>query len=543
MSLLGNIEFSSPKLIQTKRGSKYMRFWPLPDDKIIQRGFWEFWKANKLKMLGRGYAVYKNKKGNWELQEWKDSIVDFKELTQPPEIILTSSLAPPPLTDASGLREWQIPSAASLAESIRVHGAAIDGSDTGTGKTYASCAAARELGMKIGVICPKAVIDSWKRVVVNHFGLEASFVLNYESLRTAKHKHILTKERKNKSSLIEEFKWRCSKDTLLIFDESHRLKGKNTLNAKMAKAAKEQGYKILCASATNAVNPLELDAVGKILGLHNSGRDFYRFIKENGCAKGRWAWEFNNSKHVMRKLHKEIFLDRGIRLKKDDIPNFPESEIIAEPYNLGKRSADEINQIYSEMNKELLELEKRQEKDKKGIALTVRLRARQRIELLKAPLFVEMAEDLLEDGNSVVILCNFNDTIKAIANKLNANCIIWGSNKDVERTKNIDDFQADKERVIIVNIQAGGTGTSLHDLHGNYPRVALISPNDSAVLLRQALGRVHRDGAKTKSMQRILFAANTVEEDVCENVKRKLTNLDLINDGDLDPKYDGVLKE
>jgi superfamily II DNA or RNA helicase len=520
-----------------------MRKWQLPDDKIIQQGFWQFWKTNKLSMMGKGFSVYKNKKGKWELQEWHDAVGEFKDMASKPDIVLTSSLDPSPLKDESGLREWQIPAAASLAESIRVHGSAIDGSDTGTGKTYAACAAARELGMKIGVICPKAVIESWTRVIRDHFKLEASFVLNYESLRTAKHKDILVKKRKNKSSLIEDFHWTCPKDTLLIFDESHRLKGRDTLNAKMAKAAKNQKYKVLCASATNAVNPLELDAVGKILGLHNGGRDYYRFIRENGCTKGYYAWEFDGSKYVMKKLHKEIFLDRGTRLRKDDIPNFPESEILAEPYSLGDKSSVDVNKIYSTMNKELSALETKVGKDKKGIALTIRLRARQKIELLKAPLFIEMAEDLLADGNSIVVLCNFNDTIKAIAKKLNTNCIIWGANTDEERTKNMDDFQADKERVILVNVQAGGVGLSLHDLNGNHPRVALISPNDSAVLLRQALGRVHRDGAKTKSMQRILFAANTVEEDVCDNVKRKLTNLDRINDGDLDPKHEGVLRE
>jgi hypothetical protein len=30
-----------------------------------------------------------------------------------------------------------------------------------------------------------------------------------------------------------------------------------------------------------------------------------------------------------------------------------------------------------------------------------------------------------------------------------------------------------------------------------------------------------------------VFCANTVEEEVCEKLKMKLTNLDLINDGDL----------
>ena len=51
--------------------------------------------------------------------------------------------------------------------------------------------------------------------------------------------------------------------------------------------------------------------------------------------------------------------------------------------------------------------------------------------------------------------------------------------------------------------------------------------------MRQTLGRIWRDDAKTKSIQRIVCVANTVEEDVCRNVQQKLNNLDMLNDGDL----------
>jgi superfamily II DNA or RNA helicase len=540
---LANVNFSAPIRIDTKYGSKYMRKWIIPDDKIISSGFWEFWKNNKTKMLAKGFSIYNDKKtGKWELQEWHENLDEFPIYESKPELILSSSLNPPELSKSDGLREWQKRSVSYLAESIRVHGAAIDGSDTGTGKTYAAIGTVRELGMDVGVLCPKAVIESWKRVIKDHFNLPCTFVYNYEALKSGKLNHILEK-RRSKNSTNEEYVWNIPKNTLLIFDESHRLKGKDTKNSLMAKAAKNQGYKILCCSATNAVNPIELDAVGYILGLHKSGNSFIKFIKDHGCKKGHYGYRFDGGKYWLQKLHKDIFLDRGVRLKKDDIPNFPDSEIIAEPYCLGDAPTEEINRIYFEMNKEIETLNNVISKKKATNELTIRLRARQKIELLKVPLFVEMTEDLLEDGHSVVIMVNFEETIQALSKKLKTRCMIYGGNKGNERQQNIDDFQADKQRVILVNIAAGGVGVSLHDLNGNHPRVALISPNDSAPILRQAFGRVHRDGAKTKSQQRVIFVANTVEEQVCTNVKMKLNNLDTINDGDLDPKFKGMLKE
>jgi hypothetical protein len=47
------------------------------------------------------------------------------------------------------------------------------------------------------------------------------------------------------------------------------------------------------------------------------------------------------------------------------------------------------------------------------------------------------------------------------------------------------------------------------------------------------VGRIHRANAKSKSIQRIVFAAGTVEEQACEAVRAKLSNMALLNDGDL----------
>jgi superfamily II DNA or RNA helicase len=152
---------------------------------------------------------------------------------------------------------------------------------------------------------------------------------------------------------------------------------------------------------------------------------------------------------------------------------------------------------------------------------------------LKVPLFVDMVKDGIEAGMSVVVFCNFTETINALSKRLDTPCIVNGTVKDSLRQKYIDAFQTDRIRVILVGIAAGSSGLSLQDLTGKYPRLAIISPSYSAVMMRQATGRVWRDASKTKSIQKIVFVANTVEEKVCDNVNRKLANLDLLNDGDL----------
>jgi superfamily II DNA or RNA helicase len=259
------------------------------------------------------------------------------------------------------------------------------------------------------------------------------------------------------------------------------------------------------------------------------------FLREHGCEQGRFGWEFSGDKDVLKKLHADLFLDRGVRVRRDDIKGFPDSEVIAEAYNIDEKSQKELKEVYEEMEKELkyLQAQCKNTKEYQINSMVIMLRAREKAELIKVPLFVEMVEDAIEDGMSVALFVNFSATVRALSTRLNTNCVVWGENKGNERDRHIEEFQSDKKRIIILNSAAGGTGVSLHDLNGNCPRMSIISPHPSAVILRQCLGRVWRQGGKTKSLQRIVFCANTVEEEVCEKLKMKLTNLDLINDGDL----------
>lgn len=361
-------------------------------------------------------------------------------------------------------------------------------------------------------------------------------IINYEMLRMGKKDSMIASYVKRRDTRRNEFVWKIPKSTLIIWDESQKLKGANTKNSETCLEALKQGYKMLFCSATNATNPLELKTVGMAIKLFENNKQYYTWLYAHGVTKGRFGLQFNGNKEVLKKLHEDIFVNRGVRLTRDTIPNFPESQIDAECYDMEEDAQKKINSIYAEMEAELAKLQKKIKKESKENTseLTAILRARQKVELVKVPLFIEMIEEAIENGMSVVVFCNFTETIDALSERLNTKCIVNGEAKYAKaRQQNIDDFQADKERVILVNIQAGGAGLSLHDLNGKHPRMALISPSYSAVLMRQATGRVWRDSAKSKSIQKIVFVAKTVEEKVCESVRKKLENMDLLNDGDL----------
>ena len=421
------------------------------------------------------------------------------------------------------LHPWQEKSKSIILQAIRNHSIALDCSDTGTGKTVTACAVAKELGFEFAIIAPKIVLPAWKNWC-STFGLQPKFVLNYEKLRTGNTEFI--KKLGNK-----QWDWRHKGKTFLyIFDEVHRCKSYKSQNGAMLEAA--AGSNVLMLSATAAGSPMDMRFTGRLLGLHN-GVDYFKWLHKNGVVKAPWGgMTFRGGRRVLTDIHSKIFPAKGVRVRISELGDaFPSNQVNAEVLDISPK----IGELYQKVEEEILELKDRSRTDvDPENPLTKRLRMRQEIELLRVPVITEMAEEFIEEDKSVVCFINFRQTLDAIGERMKKHkpVYILGDQTTEERESAIASFQANKSHLIICQIAAGGVGVSLHDLHGR-PRVSLISPTYSAVDLKQALGRIHRTGAKTPALQYILFAANSVEEEVSKSVKTKLRNIDLLNDGDL----------
>lgn len=425
------------------------------------------------------------------------------------------------------LLDYQQPAAALLLTILREGRNAIDTSATGTGKTFVACWVASQLGRPVAVICPKAVVGNWERTLALA-GVTPVFVTNYEKIRYGSTPY----------GRWEGRNWAWTKnvppDTLLIWDEAHKCAGEKSQNARMLAASKASHLNLM-VSATLAEDPTELKAVGYLLGLHSWG-NFWKWCMKHGCWRkpfGGMEFKKKTAAQFLLALHRELFPRHGVRLRIEDLGDaFPENQVTAEAYDLGDEA--EMRKVVAEMQDEIATLNATCDPASMAAnAIVAQLKARQRAELLKVPGLVEMTNDLLAEGKSVVVFTNFQQTLDALQEKLPGSVSIHGQQTAEERQSCIDKFQADQARVIIVNIAAGGVGVSLHDTHGNHPRVSLICPTFNAKDLKQALGRIHRSGGKSKCLQRLVFSAGTVEEKVCRAVQSKLDRIDLLNDGDL----------
>ncbi len=455
--------------------------------------------------------------------------------------------------DTTGLLEPQIPHVLKLLDSLYLNGVACDLSETGTGKTYSASWIAKQYNAPVVVICPKSVIPTWTKVL-GLFGVSATILTNYEKLMRGgtpwvKYRDLMIDLRTGK----KKDESRCNLVTcnfptgcLVILDESHRCKGITSLNAGLMMALKRQGYNVLLLSATQATNPLEMRAFGYAANLH----DLYHWKRWclNQGAKDMYGGKYmifnSEDEEAQKKMavcHNNLFNIQHIasRLTRDQMGSlFPENEVVAESYDLGANDP-KIRAVYDEMEEEIAKLDEQTENYAAHVFAEI-IKARRKAEMLKIPLFQEMFEDLYDEGKSVVVFLNFTESIIALATRLqdqakfkNKLGFIYGEQSFKERWKDVEDFQADIKRGLICNLKAGGVCLSFHDLIGKHARASLLSPSFSAVDMLQALGRIHRQGGLTKCYQRIVFAANCIEERACRKVQARLNNLSCLVDGDL----------
>ena len=400
----------------------------------------------------------------------------------------------------------------------------LDTSSVGTGKTIVACHLAKTLNRPVAVICPKAVIPSWQREMAE-CGLEPLFVMNYEQLRTGKTQWVTLHGKKT-------YKWHLPEDTLVLIDECHKAKGPYTKNAQIVVALISAGFKVHMMSATAAEDPTEMRATGYALGLHGLNKpeanlkSWFGWMISNGCQQNPWgAWEFIR-KSKLKELNQIMYQSNVYRLTVSDFPDsFRENRVFVEPVEF--TNLKKIAKAYEDLGitPEIVTqyIENGTVMDSDHVLVNI-LRARQLAESFKVNDLAEMARDLVSEGNSVVLFVNFRESAEALAAALDCKMIVGGQSA-AERQKAIDDFQADDDVVLVVNISAGGTGISLHDINGERQRVSLISPTFNVKDHLQALGRIHRNGAKSDALQKILVANGTIEEVVMKAVAEKTQKL------------------
>lgn len=456
------------------------------------------------------------------------------------------------------LRDYQQPHAAKLLEYLKKYGSALDASDTGTGKTYVALQICKALQCTPLVVSSKASRAGWESAAESA-GVQVEFV-NYEKLRGRRSWGLAPCPRCEENNLpilgpyreksgaesewLVEVKWgkgsflRWKQEYyLIIFDEVHRCSGATSLNSKCLISAKRQSKYLLCLSATAADDPRQMKALGYAIDQHSLSRkvpgrkSWMSWLMSHGCSPGTfggfaYTTDEARQKKVFTKLHTEIFSSRGARMRKSEIPGFPQTIITT------LLISEDDNNDAKELSEKLHGISDKPE------TLAERMLIRQKLELLKVPYLVDACKDHTLNAK-VVIFVNFTATLWELKGRLEKEYkigLIWGGQTgtagEVERADTLSEFQKNHLDILLCNVQAGGESANMHDPEGLVERVALISPCDSGRQLKQVFGRVNRDGG-ARSVQYVVAFKGTYEEIMAERVAKKIDNLDTLNDADL----------
>jgi hypothetical protein len=438
---------------------------------------------------------------------------------------------------------WQREHAERIRQGLTERGIFLDTSETGTGKTYVAAWAAGQNWPRMLVVTLKSVCTAWRRVLATCPNVDVLAVTNVEQLKLGKLPYVAIStdpaDRKGKRKL---FTWVLPENTLVVFDECQGYGGVESDNARLFASLCMQrrsrpDIRILALSATPFDSPLKCRALGFALGWHTwTKASFYNWALRHGCYRSPWhnGIEFGKGPRAQEGLEniKEALKPWTSRLRVSDIPGFLEGVVEPTLIDLDRRDLDEVNEMYAGMSMELLRGEQSDN------PLVIGLRARQKSEWLKAPWLLEETAKALEEGRSVAIFCSFDATLdwlhKVFLDQGTPVSEIRGGQSETFRQEQIDKFQTDKSIVCLCNIASGGIGVSLHHTETSQrPRTTLITPSFRAEHLVQTLGRTARAGSLSKPLQRIVLAADTIEEEVFDALVRKLGNFDRLLDSDL----------
>jgi superfamily II DNA or RNA helicase len=450
------------------------------------------------------------------------------------------------------LLPYQIGHTLKLNNALDSHNVIVDASDTGTGKTYCAMALCAHRGMDAFIICPKSVINNWFQVA-KIFGVNVH-VSNYEKIKGGKcytpeyhviqspyFKPLFRFDKNLLKNIIFGFDVSVPDNCIVLFDEAHKCKNKTSENSKLLSGLYGTNTKCMLLSATLTDKISTFDIFGMVLGLYEDETTCDKWIKQykiinKVVLREKYKDVVKNNKPMasfiisLEIIHSTLFPEYGSRLKISELGDlFPNNTIHCDCYYMDNYK--ELDEVYKELNycMNLIKM-----KEYNSYCILARLiRARQRIEILKIPIFVDIIRDSFENQKSVVVFVNYIETLDQLCYIFKTTCVIRGGQTIIERNLQIDRFQNNKSNIIICMISSGSVGISLHDIHGGFPRESIISPTWSGWELKQILGRVHRAGGITPSVQKIVYCANSYEQKICDIIKIKLSTISGINDGDM----------
>lgn len=402
---------------------------------------------------------------------------------------------------------------------------ALLGHDMGLGKTFISVMVGEQINEPKLVICPESLRLNWRKEI-RMVNPDADVRILYSKDKYEDFKKgdwtIVGYHTAGKygDELLRE-KFNC-----LFVDEMHNCKAVDNMGIPASKRADAAIALALnadyCYMLTGTPIPTrnkDLYNILRILDVKEIDFDnkwaFFNYGKEfcDGYNDG-YGWKFDGCSNA-GKLH-EILSEYMIRrLKTEVLPDLTKQRIFI--------PSETRSREYFKLEKKLSDPDMDTDTFM-GIAMS----ARRVLSKDKVLVAIDMAKSMLEEGRSVVIVSNFNETLDKLTEEFGDDCCsIRGGMSDTQKQKAIDDFQSGNKHVCALNIIAGGVGVTLTKAHDMIICDYDWTPSNMA----QVEDRICRAGQTEPCIINYIYCENAlIDELFVDMITSKSGNIDRVVD-------------
>lgn len=405
--------------------------------------------------------------------------------------------------------------------------------EQGTGKTYITGGIVEKLNHSqfSGVIVVPLTNKetSWLKMFQEHLP-QINVAMTWDDFRAmAFPKIFLCHYEMLDSDLIKKMKRK--QYTLIAYDESQRLKGRGTGQSRRAGQLSPCGeYKIALSGTPVEQSPIDIWGQARFFAPHIFGTRWSTFEGKYVKRTGYMGYE---RKFRLEMLPEFLSLLRpySMRVEKT-ILNLPPIKY----YKVGVELKGHQARVYNQLNENLVA-------ELKDTSVITALKVTQLVKLqqvcggflidneeethivgrAKAKRLASLVDKL---DKPFVVFCKYRQEIEIVksilSRKVNSFGVIDGRVKK-KRTQIINDFQGGKYDALICQIKTGGVGVDLFRSH----TVVFYSLTYSFIDFEQALARVHRRGQTSPVEIYLLYAKETIDEDIYMAIlsKKSISNL------------------
>ena len=411
-------------------------------------------------------------------------------------------------------------------------GKSILSDDMGLGKSMSSiCAALLSGAEKILVICPANAKINWFREITDFIDEEmvtivksgywqpkVFTIINYDILNRFHEIQDKRKKEEAKSYINEE------NFDLMIVDEAHMIKNKDTIRGKIVAQIAENIPKVWLLTGTPIANrPMDYYNLLKVCQVpvtDNFQHFAYRYCAaksfnkrlQSGKIKKIWLTDGASNLEELHQKTKNYVLRR----KKEDHLDLPPK--IVSPFYLELENKKGYETAFEDYVKWLESEGKNLGPARQMVEMVV---LRKFISQEKVPYTIDMVQNFLEQSETrkVIIFTVFTESLKKLKEEFGEIAVCHnGEMSDKEKQKSIDRFQTDPDvRVFIGNIISAGSAITLTASDTTLFHDIDFVPSNH----QQAEDRNFRIGQdKTVNIYYPIFA-NTIEERIYEILQKK----------------------